>query len=51
MGKIETFMHEISLKSKEPVYFKQFKIPDAHHQQVKQQVTKSQGPSSTVQFF
>jgi disulfide oxidoreductase YuzD len=40
MGKIETLMHDISLKSKEPVYFKRFRIPDAHHQQVKQQVTK-----------
>jgi hypothetical protein len=33
-------MHDISLKSKEPVYVKQFKIPDAHREQVQKHVTE-----------
>jgi hypothetical protein len=33
-------MHDITLKSEEPVYVKQFKIPDAHRQQVEQHVTE-----------
>jgi hypothetical protein len=36
LGQTETLMHDISLKSQEPVYVKQFKIPDAHREQVKQ---------------
>jgi hypothetical protein len=39
-GKTETLMHDITLKSEEPVYVKQFKIPDAHCQQVEQHVTE-----------
>ena len=33
-------MHDISLKSQEPVYVKQFKIPDAHREQVEKHVTE-----------
>ena len=40
LGKTETLMHDITLKSEEPVYVKQFKIPDAHRQQVEQHVTE-----------
>jgi hypothetical protein len=40
LGKTETLMHNITLKSEEPVYVKQFKIPDAHRQQVEQHVTE-----------
>ncbi len=31
-------MHEIVLKTPEPIYVKQFKIPDAHRQEVKRHV-------------
>ena len=40
LGKTETLMHDISLKSEEPVYVKQFKIPDAHREQVERHVTE-----------
>jgi hypothetical protein len=40
LGKTETLMHDISLKSAESIYVKQFKIPDAHRQQVKQHFTE-----------
>jgi hypothetical protein len=31
-------MHEIALKTEEPIYVRQFKIPDAHRQEAKQHV-------------
>jgi hypothetical protein len=40
LGQTETLMHDISLKSQEPVYVKQFKIPDAHREQVEKHVTE-----------
>jgi hypothetical protein len=40
LGQTETLMHDISLKSEEPVYVKQLKIPDAHREQVKKHVTE-----------
>jgi len=40
LGRSETLQHEISLKSKEPVYVKQFRIPEAHREQAEQQVTE-----------
>jgi hypothetical protein len=33
LGKTNTLLHEISLKTKEPAYIKQFKIPDMHNQE------------------
>jgi hypothetical protein len=30
LGRTDTLMHEIALKTQEPIYVKQFKIPDAH---------------------
>ncbi len=33
-------MHDISLKTEEPVYVKQLKIPDAHCEQVEKHVTE-----------
>jgi hypothetical protein len=38
LGRTDTLMHEIALKSSEPIYVKQFKIPDAHCQEVKKHV-------------
>jgi hypothetical protein len=35
LGHTVTLMHEIALKTDEPIYVKQFKIPDAHRQEVK----------------
>ncbi len=35
LGRTETLMHEIALKTEEPIYVKQLKIPDAHRKQVK----------------
>jgi hypothetical protein len=40
LGCTDTLMHEIALKTSEPIYVKQFKIPDAHRQEVKQHVLK-----------
>jgi hypothetical protein len=33
-------MHEISLKTAEPIYVKQFKIPGAHQKEVEQHILK-----------
>jgi hypothetical protein len=38
LGHTDTLMHEIALKSNEPIYVKQFKIPDAHRQEVEKHV-------------
>lgn len=40
LGRTETLMHEISLKTDEPVYVKQFKIPDAHRAEVEKHVAE-----------
>jgi hypothetical protein len=40
LGRTETLMHEISLKNNEPVYVKQFKIPDVHRQEVEKHVAE-----------
>jgi len=37
-GQTDTLMHEIALKSQEPIYVKQFKIPDAHRNEVEKHV-------------
>jgi hypothetical protein len=36
LGLAKDFTHKIHLKSQDPVYRKQFKIPEAHHQFIKQ---------------
>jgi len=38
LGKSDLIVHDISLRSKEPVYVKQFKIPDAHMKTVEDHV-------------
>jgi hypothetical protein len=38
LGKCDLIQHEIHLKTKEPVYIKQFKIPEGHQQAVTNQV-------------
>jgi hypothetical protein len=38
LGRTDILMHEISLKTQEPIYIKQFKIPDAHRKEVKRHV-------------
>jgi hypothetical protein len=38
LGRTETLLHEISLKTDEPIYVKQFKIPDAHRLEVEKHV-------------
>jgi hypothetical protein len=38
LGRTDTLMHEIALKTDEPIYVKQFKIPDAHRQEVEKHV-------------
>jgi len=38
LGRTDTLMHEIALKTMEPVYVKQFKILDAHCKEVKKHV-------------
>ncbi len=38
LGRTDTLMHEIALKTDEPINVKQFKIPDAHCQEVKRHV-------------
>jgi hypothetical protein len=38
LGRTDTLMHEIALKTQEPIYVKQFKIPDAHCQEVEKHV-------------
>ena len=40
LGQTATLMHDVTLRSEEPVYVKQFKIPDAHREQVEQHVTE-----------
>ena len=40
LGRAKTLMHEIALKSEEPVYIKQFKIPDAHREEVEKHVAE-----------
>jgi hypothetical protein len=38
LGITDTLMHEIASKTAEPIYIKQFKIPDAHCKEVKKHV-------------
>jgi hypothetical protein len=38
LGRTDTLMHIIALKTQEPIYIKQFKINDAHHKEVKKHV-------------
>ena len=38
LGRCDLLQHEIHLKTKEPVYIKQFKIPEGHQQAVNEQV-------------
>ena len=38
LGRTDTLMHEIALKTQEPIYVKQFKIPDAHRKEVESHV-------------
>ena len=40
LGKSDLVMHDISLKTNEPVYVKQFKIPDAHMKEVTTHLTE-----------
>ncbi len=37
-GYCSTFLHKLFMKTEEPVYVKQFKIPEAHHQYLQDQV-------------
>ena len=38
LGRANTLMHEITLKTDEPIYVKQFKIPEAHRDDVEKHV-------------
>jgi hypothetical protein len=38
LGRTDTLMHEIALKTEEPIYVKQFKIPDSHRKEVERHV-------------
>jgi Reverse transcriptase (RNA-dependent DNA polymerase) len=38
LGRTDTLMHEITLKTEEPIYVKQFKILDAHRKEVERHV-------------
>ena len=38
LGRTDTLMHKIALKTQEPIYVKQFKIPDTHRQEVEKHV-------------
>ena len=40
LGRTSTLLHDIELKSREPVYVKQFKIPEAHQQEVEKHVAE-----------
>ena len=40
LGRCNLLQHEILLKSKEPVYVKQFRIPDAHREAIEKQVAE-----------
>jgi hypothetical protein len=35
LGRTDTLMHDIALKTAEPIYLKQFKIPDVHRKEIK----------------
>jgi len=37
-SRTDALMHEIALKMEEPIYVKQFKIPDAHHKEVEKHI-------------
>jgi hypothetical protein len=38
IGYCSTFLHKLFMKTEEPVYVKQFKIPEAHHRYLQDQV-------------
>jgi hypothetical protein len=38
LGRTDTLMHEIALKTQEPIYVKQFKIPDSQHTELERHV-------------
>jgi len=40
LGQTDTLLHDIELKSAEPVYVKQFKIPEAHQAEVEKHVAE-----------
>ncbi len=40
LGRTDTLMHKIALRTAEPIYVKQFKIPDAHCKEVEKHVLK-----------
>jgi hypothetical protein len=40
LGRASTLMHEITLKNEEPIYVKQFKIPEAHRTEVEKHVAE-----------
>ena len=40
LGRASTLMHDIELKTNEPIYVKQFKIPEAHRQEVEKHVAE-----------
>jgi hypothetical protein len=39
IGKTDTLLHKMSIKTEDPVYVKQFNIPDVHRQEVEKHVT------------
>jgi hypothetical protein len=41
LGRTDTLMHEIALKTTKPIYVNQFKIPDAHHQEVEHSMSSN----------
>ena len=40
LGRTDTLMHEITLKTNEPIYVKQFRIPEAHRIEVEKHVAE-----------
>ena len=40
LGRFRTDLHEITLKTEEPIFVKQFKIPDAHMEEVEKHVVQ-----------
>ena len=38
LGHANTLLHEINLRNQGPVYIKQFKIPNVHHEEVEKHV-------------
>ena len=42
LGRANNFEHEIHLKNKEPTFVKQFKIPEAHRDQLEAQIKEWQ---------